>query len=222
MGSFRSLAESKLAEFDDSALIEYAVAARNAGADTEATLALRIFAFGMEDPVRRFIQGRLGSQGDVVVEEILERTLESALRSIESLAGSTSAEARAFVFRIARRRIADHLRKARPRIGSLDDEDGPGSGPAPAGLQVGDQAGAVESGLLIDELLSALRPAHREAVELNVLSGYSARETAEMIRSRDGAGSDDSMSEQNVHQIASRFRKELRSRIAGEVEGVSG
>jgi RNA polymerase sigma factor (sigma-70 family) len=221
MGGFLRLTETELAELDDSELIEYVVGARAAGAPEEAGMALKIFAFGMEEPVRAFVRSRLRDQGDSAVDEIVGRSLESSLGSIESLAGSTPQEARAFVFKIARRRIADFHRKGRPPVSSLDDDPG-GTAPVPDGLRVADESGEVETSILIEELLAELRDDHRAVVELNVLSGYSARETADLVASRNGAGPDDSMTEQNVHQIASRFRKELRSRLEADVNTVSG
>lgn len=222
MRGFHRLDETELAGLDDADLVAHALAAREAGEWEQAGLALKIFAFGMEEPVRAFVRGRLRSHGDTVVDEVVERALESALRSIESLAGATPEQARAFVFRIARRRIADFLRKGRLGLEPLDEAEG-GEGAPPRGLVVEDGAGEVEASLLVAELLGRLREDHRQAVELNVLAGYSARETVELIGSRDGGPGDDSMSEQNVHQIASRFRAELRARIAGEGLGeVSG
>ena len=54
-----------------------------------------------------------------------------------------------------------------------------------------------------------------------IISGYSARETADLIGSRFDGQFNDSMSEQNVHQIASRFRKELRARLEQAGEAVA-
>lgn len=208
---FPRLEDHQLARLGDPELIDYVVAAREAGDEDAARLGLRIFAFGMEEVVRAFIRSRLASHGDAAVEEVAERTLEDAIRSIASLAGRTPEEARAFVFRIGRRRIADHLRRGRARTESLDDEV---TGGTAAALGSEDGLAAAETTLVIDELIGELRGDHRAVVELNVLSGYSARETVELIRGRDVGDPDDSMSEQNVHKIASRFRRDLRSRLA--------
>jgi DNA-directed RNA polymerase specialized sigma24 family protein len=217
MSAFRQLDETELAKLDDGELVDYAIAAREAGRREEATVALRIFAFGMEDALRAFVRARLDSHGDVVIEEVAERALEDAIRSIETLRGRTAAEARGFVFKIARLRIADYHRRGRVEATPLDpDEGGAGEG---AGLSTDGEAAAVDTRVLVEETMASLRPDHRAVVEQFVLRGDSARETAEDVASRFDAGPDDSMSEQNVHQIASRFRKELRARLeaAGEV-----
>ena len=212
MSSFRRLDETRLAQLDDAALIEYVLNARTATDEDAALLGLRIFSFGMEEPIRAFVRTRLASQGEVVVEEVVERTLEGALSSIGSLVGCTPQQARAFVFRIARRRIADFHRRERPPVRSLDDQETE-STEAPDSLRTDGEAAWVDASLLIGGLLSSLRDDHRAVVELNVLSGYSARETVDLIRSRVGGRDDDTMTEQNVHQIASRFRRDLRAQL---------
>jgi len=214
MGAFRRLGELELAGLDDGELIEYAVTARAAGDAEAAQAALRIFAFGMEGVVLGFVRNRLSDHGDAVVEEIAERILEDSLRSIGSLTGSTAGEARAFVFKIARRRIADHLRREHPHTHPLDEDRDGGPGRIPHALRVPDPAGEVETHMFVDELLESMRPYHRRVVEHHVLMGYSARETVERLRGREPGPADDSLTEDNVHQIASRFRKQLRARLA--------
>jgi hypothetical protein len=59
-------------------------------------------------------------------------------------------------------------------------------------------------------------------VEDCVLLGYSAREAVERVASRFDGESDDSMTEQNVHQICSRFRKDLRARLEAGAGGRVG
>lgn len=221
MGTFRRLGELELAALGDGELIEYAVTARGAGDAAAALLALSIFAFGMEPAVRAFVRNRLSSHGNAVVDEIAERTLEDAVRSVGSLVGSTEREARAFVFRIARRRIADYLRRDRPAEEPLDDSEDGEPERIPDALRVEDGAGEVETHMFVNELLQSLRPDHRTVVELHVLMGHPARKTVERLRSRDRGPADDSITEQNVHQIASRFRRQLRARLAEVGEEVT-
>lgn len=216
MSRFRALSEIELARLGDDELVAYALEARAAGEQAAATLALRIFTFGMQRALLNFVRNRLDSHGDAAIEEVAERALESAIRSIASLRGKTAEEARALVFRIARRRIADFLRSARGDAGPGEPIEGIGGEPAPSGapqLVIEGEADGADTGILIEELIASLRPDHRAVVELFVLDGYSARETVDLLRGRvDGRG-DDSMTEQNVHQIASRFRRELRARL---------
>lgn len=218
MGAFRQLDESKLVELDDAELIEYVLGARAAGSEEQAEVALKIFAFGMEDAIRAFVRSKLDSQPDTLIEEVAERALEDAIRSIANLRGNTPEEARGLVFKIARRRIADFHRTRRLKTTSIDDHGRLESPPHQEHLRIEDQSGSVGTVLLLDQVLEELRSDHRAVVEMFVISGYSARETVELVRSRFDGRYNDSMSQQNVHQIASRFRKDLRARLeqAGE------
>jgi DNA-directed RNA polymerase specialized sigma24 family protein len=214
MGGFRRLSEAELAKLDEGELVAYAVSAREAGTDEETTRALRIFAFGMEDAVRAFVRTRLDTHGDAVIEEVAERALEDAIRSIEGLRGGTAAEARAFVFKIARLRIADFHRSARGRAGPAQEL--PGEEAAPAGSNgsgEGSESDAIDTSLVFRQAMEELRPDHRIVVERCVVMGYSAREAVEHLAGRFDGQIDDSMTEQNVHQICSRFRRELRARL---------
>jgi RNA polymerase sigma factor (sigma-70 family) len=221
MGAFRSLNEAELAKLDEGELVAYALAAREAGAGEEALTALRIFAFGMEDALRAFVRNRLDSHGDTVVEEVAERALEDAIRSIDTLRGTTAAEARAFVFRVARRRIADFHRSARGEVTHVGvSQEGEGQEPGGGHLRDESEADAIDTSIVLRQAMEELRPDHRIVVERCVVMGYSARETVEHLASRFDGEFDDSMTEQNVHQICSRFRKELRARL--EADGREG
>jgi RNA polymerase sigma factor (sigma-70 family) len=217
MEAFRQLGEAKLAELSDEELIEYVLAARGAGDQPAATLALQIFASGMEARVRAFVANRLDSHGDVVIEEVAERTLADAIRSIGTLRGASAGEACAFVYKIAHLRVIDFHRSGRVSTTPLEVDwgDGPQLHPEVAAAGVDGEADAIDTTLVIRECLDDLREDHRAVVELSVFEGRSARETAEEVNSRFDGRFDDSMSEQNVHQIASRFRKDLRERLEG-------
>jgi DNA-directed RNA polymerase specialized sigma24 family protein len=213
------LGEAELTRLGDDELIEYAVGRRESGDAEEAKLALMIFAFGIEGPVRAFVRNKLDSHPNVVVDEIAERALEDAVRSIGDLRGGTGAEARGFVFKIARLRIIDFHRKGKVDTTPLEDLLGDGDA-GPRGTDGEDDL--VGTWLLIEEALGEMRPDHRAVVELFVLSGHPARETATIVQRRFPEADADSMSEQNVHQIGSRFRKDLRARLELAKQGAVG
>ena len=213
------LGESELAALGDDELVEYAVTHREKGDADEAKLALMIFAFGMEAPVRAFVRNKLDSHPEAVVDEIAERALEDAIRSIGDLRGSTGAEARGVVFKIARLRIVDFHRKGKVDTTRLEDLLAGGDG-GPSGTDGEDDL--VGTWLLIEEALGEMRADHRAVVELFVLAGHSARETASIVKRRFPEADDDSMSEQNVHQIGSRFRRDLRARLELAEQGTVG
>lgn len=65
-----------------------------------------------------------------------------------------------------------------------------------------DEAAAVDVQAVIDQARGELGVDHRRAIDVHVFEGYSAREAAKTV----GNG----MTETNVHQIATRFRRRMR------------
>jgi DNA-directed RNA polymerase specialized sigma24 family protein len=168
----------------------------------------------MEGAVRAFVRNRLDSQGESVADVVAERALEDAIRSIHTLRGQTAGEARAFVFKIARLRIIDFHRSRRLELTPLGAA---GDGDAPVGtaaaLSVDSDAGTVHTSLLLEQAMEGLRRDHRDVVAMFVLLGYTARETADHLSARAEGPVERRISEQNVHQIGSRFRRDFRERL---------
>jgi RNA polymerase sigma factor (sigma-70 family) len=219
MGGFRRLDESALARLDDDQLVGYAVAARRAEDHEAEECALQIFAFGMESRILAFVRTELGSHGDDAIEEVAARALQDAIVSIRKLDGTSAGEARSFVMTIAARRIVDYHRRGRLDTEPLETEFGDEES---LRREIADSSAegeteAVVLRVLIEEALGELGESHRLVVELSLLRGHSAKETAARVNSRNDGRSDDSMSEQNVHKIVSRFRKSLQQRIEGTV-----
>jgi DNA-directed RNA polymerase specialized sigma24 family protein len=195
MGAFRSLDEAELAKLDEDGLVAHALQAREAGEGEQALLALRIFAFGMQDALLAFVRARLDSHGDAVVEEVAGRALEDAIRSIGNLRGTSAGEARAFVFKIARLRIVDYHRSGSVRAAAIaGGEDGSIDPGALDDRRVEGEADAIGTALVLREAIAELRPDHRAVVEDCLLLGYSAREAAERLAGRLDGQFDDSMS----------------------------
>jgi DNA-directed RNA polymerase specialized sigma24 family protein len=204
--------EAGLTRLGDDQLIAYVLAAREAGKWEVARDALRIFVLGMEGAVRAFVRNRLASHGETVADEVAERALEDAIRSIEGLRGQTAGEARAFVFKIARLRIVDFHRSRRPESTPLAAL-GEGDGPAALAPPVEGEADAVLTSLLLEQAMEGLHRDHRDVVAMFVLFGYTARETADHLSARTDQSVECRLSEQNVHQIGSRFRRDFRRRL---------
>ena len=72
------------------------------------------------------------------------------------------------------------------------------------------QAGAVELRVIIDEVIETFNEKHRQVIELHVFDGLPAVQVCERIAD---------MSEDNVAQIASRFRARLRQRLDERSDG---
>lgn len=209
MPGFTEIKEHRLASLSDEELIGYVRAARAAGREDAARLALQMLAFGLEPNLRRFVRLKLDKAGRLEQDEVAEQALFDAIRAAVRFKGSSAGRFRAFAFRIARRRIADFVRKGRVDRVPLEflsprGEQGEGD------IPVGGEQGAVDSRSVVDQALAELNEVHRRTVELYQLAGHSARETAARIERQFPEAGNDSISEQNVLKIASRFRKRLR------------
>lgn len=190
--------EHELDALDDEALVAHIVAAREAGDWAQASLALRILVFGFWDNVVRQVRVKLRG---VDAEAIASEVMLSAIRS--AFDGSSVGQFRSWLNTITSRRIADYHRKreAEPQMVALAVGDG-----AERGEQVVGASGQYEEVELTDVLereLSKLNPLHARAVELYLLQGYPARTVAEEL----------DLTQDNVAQIASRFRRRLRAQL---------
>jgi DNA-directed RNA polymerase specialized sigma24 family protein len=70
--------------------------------------------------------------------------------------------------------------------------------------------------MLIEQALGEFSEVHRRVVMLRRLGGYTARDTAAEVNNHYGERVDTPMTEDNVHQIASRFDKRLRAIIEAD------
>ena len=199
---FRPRPDHELANLSDEALLAYAVAARAAGASADAARGLQHLAFGYEPIVRLRVARKVPAEWvEDVAGAALVRAVAAALRE-DAFTGEAVGQFRKWLHTIVDREIADWYRRRErePPAGPLpsggdDDDDGPW-GPEP---MAADERGAVEVQDTIDRALGELSPRHREIVERYVLGDESAADVASSART----------SENNVHQIASRFRKRV-------------
>jgi RNA polymerase sigma factor (sigma-70 family) len=198
--SFRELPDHELSRLEDDALVAYGRAAREAGEQRAARTALAILIWGLEDLVRSRLALRLPSHAvDEVTRDVLVRAVGAAFD------GQSIGEFRSWMNTIIARAVADYYRARERRVQETplpeehDDEDA-----WRASSSTADETGAVELQMIVDALVAELPDAHGQVIDRYVLSGYSAAETCARIPS---------MSEANVHQIASRFRSALRERL---------
>jgi RNA polymerase sigma factor (sigma-70 family) len=205
---FRARREHELDALGDEELFEYMRAAPSAGALDAMRTALAVLAFGYRGIVRLRVMLKVPAQD---VDEVTDTAIESAIGS--RFDNDSIGEFRSWLNRITDRRIADYHRRreGKPELGPLPGEgEEEALGPEPATEFEGT---SVDARRALRQALDELRPDHRRAVELYVFAGCSAEETAQEI-----AG----MTEANVHQIASRFRRRLRDLLeAGDTSRVS-
>jgi RNA polymerase sigma factor (sigma-70 family) len=121
---------------------------------------------------------------------------------------------KAFLRTIVSRRIADATEKRASRAPTAplaeehtDDEEIWGEMPS-----VADETGAVEVQSVIHQVYAKLNEVHRAVIDLYVFEARTAKETADEINSRFEGHPDltQPMSNDNVHQIAKRFRDDVR------------
>jgi RNA polymerase sigma factor (sigma-70 family) len=213
LAGFRELNEQQLRRLTDDELIEYIRDARAARERDAERLGVGVLVWGLRADVKRRVLIKVAPRD---ADDLTEEVLVSAIASVFS--GETIGEFRAWLNTIVQRRIADHYRRHPPETEPLPEEhEGeeevwrrkgfptkPGPGPA------------VESLALIEQALAEFSEVHRRVVILRRLGGFSARETAAEVNNHFGARLDTPMTEDNVHQIASRFDKRLRAIIEGD------
>jgi DNA-directed RNA polymerase specialized sigma24 family protein len=199
MSVFRPRSDLELGALDDDALIAHMRAARAAGDRGQVRLALEILVYGHLENVERRVALKVPPAD---VELVAGQAFDSAFKA--AFDGASVGEFRSWLHTIIDRRIADYHRRPPGRAVPLDDVH-------EAALTEDDETGAVAARSAVDQVLSELNPLHREVVELAVFSPAqpTAAETADRINAADPSP-DPAMTEANVNQICSRFRKRLR------------
>ena len=206
---FKPLSEGELNKLSSDELIAHIREAADAGRGDAAKAALATLCWRhFDDIVRRVsIKVPRADVEDVAMEAIL-----SAIKS--AFDGVSQGEFIVWMNRIVSRRIADfhRRREGKPLEAPLPTENEGedavwGEEPATA-----DATGAVIVQSVIDECVAELGDSHRDVVELNVFQALDAAETARLVNEH-FPDLDTPMSESNVHQIVSRFRRCVRSKL---------
>ena len=207
--NFRELNDAELYELSDEELIAYIVRPAPRAEPRPPSSRSRSSPTSTSARCIGFIQNQLGSKGPEVVEQVAARTIADAIAAAASFEGETIEEFRGFLFRIARRRRVDYLRKNRVDEVPLAWESEGGEvereidGGRPA--RRGRPRERLQPGLR----RAAPSDSHKLVVLLTVFHDLTAKDVAEQVNRQFGAVSDDPMTEQNVNQINSRFRKRL-------------
>jgi len=187
---FRPLNEAALQRLDDDALIEYLRQARLSG-HPSAALGLAILVYGHWQNVERRVRIKVHA---AYVEDLTGDVIADAITS--AFEGKSVGEFVSWLNTITQRAIADFYRRGPGRMKPADE-------PVPE-LETPSEAGEVAVRDAIERVMGALRPDHRRIVDLVVFEDQSAAEAARAV---------DGMTEANVHQIVSRFRRALRGEL---------
>ncbi len=141
--------------------------------------ALRSFYDRFFPPVFRYVLASIGHHHDA--EDIATDVFVKAFRAVGTFEDQ-SRPVTAWLFRIARNEIIDHLRRRGRRIAATSMDQ-------PQQIERRERYDPMETkGLLIDlsSALDALPGAHREAVLLRLVAGLSTREAATVMQIPEG------------------------------------
>ena len=139
-----------------------------------------------------------------VVDDLAHDALVRAIAA--AFDGSSVGEFRSWLHTIVDRTAVDFFRRAerRPKETLLPSEHAGEDDVWGAEPSIESEAGAVELRIIVEEVLETFNEKHRLVIELHVFDGLTAAEVCDRI---------EGMSEDNVAQIASRFRAKLRARL---------
>lgn len=202
MAEFRELPEQQLSALSDERLIDYLRAARGAGRHDAMKPAVAVLVYGYWDSLLGRARLKLKTEADA--EEVAAEAVASAI--VSAFDGSSVGEFRSWLHTILSRRIADwwEARNRRPETTLLPSEhagDDEVWGKEPSVPFEGDALHARDCIRRAHEELD--RDQHRRVIDLYVLGPHSAARAAEL------AG--DGMTEDNVHQISSRFQRRVKA-----------
>ena len=199
--TFRPLSDPELQQLADEQLIAYVRDARDAGQLPHGRRGLAILVFGYERDVKRRLSIKVPAH---VVDDLTHDALVRAIAA--AFDGSSVGEFRSWLHTIVDRTAIDFFRRAerRPRETILPSEHAGEEDVWGAEPSIESEAGAVELRIIVEEVLATFNEKHGLVIELHVFGGLTASEVCDRI---------DGMSEDNVAQIASRFRAKLRARL---------
>jgi RNA polymerase sigma factor (sigma-70 family) len=157
--------------------------------------------YGYEPDVKRRLSLKVPIHA---IEDVAHDALVRAVAA--AFDGSSQGEFRSWLHTIVDRTAVDFYRRAerRPKETLLPSEHTGEEKVWGTEPFTDSEAGAVELRIVVDEVIGTFNEKHRQVIELHVFSGMPATQVCERI---------DGMSEDNVAQIASRFRGKLRQRL---------
>lgn len=199
--SFQPLPDHRLQQLDDEQLIAYIRDARDHDQRPAARRGLMILVYGYEPDVKRRVKLKVAPEAvDDVTHDALVKAIAAAFD------GTSIGEFRSWLHTIVDRTIADDYRrkKRRPKEAILPTEH-TGEGEVWGAEPFEDsEAGAVELRMIVEEVLATFNEKHKMVIELHVFGALTAGEVCDRI---------EGMTDDNVAQIASRFRAKLRKRL---------
>lgn len=208
--NFRPKREAELDSLSDEELIAYIASARDSGHNDEARVALGVLAFRRLPDVRRRVLLKVPRDD---ADDVAMEAMASALKS--AFAGSSVGEFVNLLHTITDRRVADFHRRRKPANAPLPEDHEEAEEIWGEGAISGDFSSKVDLQSVIEQTMEELSEQHRRVVDLYVFQRDSAKETAAEVNMSSGDALDTDaldteMTEDNVHQIAKRFRDRLK------------
>jgi RNA polymerase sigma factor (sigma-70 family) len=199
--TFEPLPDHNLQKLSDEVLIAYIRAARDEGQLEHGRRGLAILVYGYERDVKRRLSIKVPSYA---VDDLAHDALVKAIAA--AFDGTSVGEFRNWLHTIVDRTAIDFYRRAerRPKETILPSEHAGEDDIWGAEPSLESEAGAVELRMIVEEVLQTFNEKHRLVIELHVFGALTAGEVCDRIKG---------MSEDNVAQIASRFRAKLRARL---------
>ncbi len=208
MANFRPLKEHELSSLSDQQLIDYVGAARDADKLDDAQTALGVLVFRHYANVRGRVRMKIPADD---VEDIAMEAVTSAIRS--AFDGTSRGEFHGWLHKIVSRRIADYHGKNTIDTTPLPEEHGDDESVwGVSGIEP-DPTTAVDVESVIEQALGELSEPHRLVIQKYAFEDLSAADAAAAVNS-ELPDLNPVMSEQNVNQIVSRFRKRVRELLA--------
>lgn len=209
MPTFRPLSDGELDARSSDELIAYIRAADAAGNAEAAERGLAILVFRHIDDVKRRVAIKVPAPD---VEDVAMEVITSAIRS--AFDGTAIGQFMAWLNKIVKFRIADYWRRRErePKSDALPEEHGEAEEIWGEAARIASETGAVDVQSIIDHAQAQLSEIHRKVVDLYVFQDLSAQEAAEAINHNFNGHPELStpMTNDNVHQIAKRFRDSVR------------
>jgi DNA-directed RNA polymerase specialized sigma24 family protein len=211
MSDFRPLSERELLQLSPEELIAHHHEARRVGQQDAARAALAILVWGFEDRVRFWVARKVPKAD---VQDVVGDVIESAIKS--SFDGVKVAQFGAWLRQITSRRVADYFgaRERRPEEKPLAEEHEGEEDIWGAQAYARDQTEDVVERSVVEQALTEQSDVHSRVVELGgpKLLGFDqapAKEVAQVINDQFSGPVGDAMTDVNVHQILSRFRRRV-------------
>lgn len=208
---FKPLSDGELDQLDSDELIAYIRRADEAGRAKEAQRALAILVFRHYGDVTRRVKIKVPERD---VEDVAMEVITSAIKS--AFDGTAVGQFRAWLNTIVKYRIADYTEKAtkrKERETKLPDEHSEAEDIWGFAAVTPGEGSAVAVEQIAETVLDGLSTPHLRVVQHYVFDDMSAQETADAVNESLADQLEKPMSVDNVHQIATRFRRELRGRL---------